>query len=66
MSQAAITLIVAAPVNGVIGEDGRLPWHISADLKRFKAADHGQRDGHGPHDVRQPARACFRGGGTSS
>ena len=23
--------------NGVIGKDGRLPWRISADLKRFKA-----------------------------
>jgi dihydrofolate reductase len=30
-------LIVAAARNGVIGVDGRLPWHIPADLKRFKA-----------------------------
>ena len=33
----AITLLVARARNGVIGRDGRLPWHISADLKRFKA-----------------------------
>jgi dihydrofolate reductase len=27
---------VARATNGVIGRDGGLPWHISADLKRFK------------------------------
>jgi len=32
-----ITLIVARAANGVIGKDGKLPWHIPADLKRFKA-----------------------------
>ncbi|MES2136772.1 MAG: dihydrofolate reductase [Pseudomonadota bacterium] len=32
-----ITLIVARAQNGVIGRDGGLPWHLSADLKRFKA-----------------------------
>jgi len=32
-----ITLIVARARNGVIGRGGRLPWHIPADLKRFKA-----------------------------
>jgi dihydrofolate reductase len=31
-----VTLIVARAANGVIGRDGKLPWHISADLKRFK------------------------------
>ena len=31
-----ITLIVARADNGVIGKDGALPWHIPADLKRFK------------------------------
>jgi dihydrofolate reductase len=30
-------MIVAASTNGVIGVDGDLPWHISADLKRFKS-----------------------------
>jgi dihydrofolate reductase len=32
-----ITIVVARAKNGVIGRDGKLPWHISADLKRFKA-----------------------------
>lgn len=32
-----INLIVARAANGVIGKDGKLPWHIPADLKRFKA-----------------------------
>jgi dihydrofolate reductase len=31
-----ITLVVAKAENGVIGRDGKLPWHISADLKFFK------------------------------
>lgn len=32
-----IVLVVAAADNGVIGADGRIPWHISEDMKRFKA-----------------------------
>jgi dihydrofolate reductase len=32
-----ITAIVARADNGVIGRDGKLPWHLPADLKRFKA-----------------------------
>jgi dihydrofolate reductase len=31
-----ITFVVARADNGVIGKDGRLPWHIPDDLKRFK------------------------------
>lgn len=31
-----ISLIVAMSLNGVIGKDNRLPWHLPADLKRFK------------------------------
>ena len=33
--------IVAVAANGVIGRDGALPWHIPADLKRFKALTSG-------------------------
>ena len=37
MDRPPVTLIVARAQNGVIGRDGKLPWHIPADLKRFKA-----------------------------
>jgi dihydrofolate reductase len=31
-----ISVIAAVAENGVIGRDGTLPWHLSADLRRFK------------------------------
>lgn len=31
-----IQLVVARARNGVIGRDGTLPWHLPADLARFK------------------------------
>ena len=37
MDRPPITLVVARAQNGVIGRDGTLPWHLPADLKRFKA-----------------------------
>ncbi len=37
-----ITIIVARARNGVIGRHGALPWHIPADLKRFKALTSGK------------------------
>jgi len=37
MDRPPITLIVARAQNGVIGRDGKLPWHLPADLRRFKA-----------------------------
>jgi dihydrofolate reductase len=32
-----IAMILARADNGVIGRDGGLPWHIPADMRRFKA-----------------------------
>ena len=37
-----ITLHLARADNGVIGRDGGLPWHLPADLKRFKAQTMGR------------------------
>jgi len=31
-----ISLVVAAAQNGVIGSNGKMPWHLPADLKHFK------------------------------
>lgn len=36
-----IVLILARADNGVIGRDGRLPWHLPADLRHFKALTQG-------------------------
>jgi len=35
-------MIVAASANNVIGVDGDLPWHLSEDLKKFKAVTMGK------------------------
>jgi len=32
-----LVAVLAMAENGVIGRENRLPWHLSADLKRFKA-----------------------------
>jgi len=37
-----LTLIVAVARNGVIGASGALPWRLSSDLQRFKAATMGK------------------------
>lgn len=38
-----LALIAAVAANGVIGRDGSMPWHLSADLKYFKALTSGKR-----------------------
>lgn len=37
MNRSPITIVVARARNGIIGRAGKLPWHLPADLKRFKA-----------------------------
>lgn len=37
-----LTLVVAVAKNRVIGRDGALPWRLSSDMKRFKAATMGK------------------------
>lgn len=36
MNHPEITLLLARAANGVIGADGKMPWHLPADLRRFK------------------------------
>lgn len=37
MNRGPLTIVVARARNGVIGRDNQLPWHLPADLKRFKS-----------------------------
>jgi dihydrofolate reductase len=38
-----IALIAAVAANGIIGRNGSMPWHLSADLKYFKNITSGKR-----------------------
>ncbi len=42
IDMAVVSFIVAVAENGVIGKNGDLPWHLPADLKRFKKRTMGQ------------------------
>lgn len=41
MTTVLVTAIAAVSVNGVLGSNGRLPWHLPADLARFKTLTRG-------------------------
>jgi dihydrofolate reductase len=41
-SRPSISLMVARAANGVIGRDNALPWHLPADLQRFKSLTMGK------------------------
>lgn len=42
LAKPSIVIHVAMARNGVIGRDGDMPWRLSTDLKRFKAATMGK------------------------
>lgn len=42
MTHPKLTFVLAIARNGVIGRDGALPWRLSSDMKRFKAATMGK------------------------
>ncbi|MGE3690792.1 MAG: dihydrofolate reductase [Novosphingobium sp.] len=45
MNSQELFLIIARADNGVIGRDNGMPWHLPADLKRFKTLTMGPENG---------------------
>ncbi len=54
---SALFLVVAVAANGVIGAGGTLPWHLPADLKRFKALTRESFREEHPAEAGRPAYA---------
>jgi len=42
VTRPLIDIVVAMAENGVIGREGAMPWHLSSDLKYFKAVTLGK------------------------
>jgi dihydrofolate reductase len=42
MKETEVILVLARADNGVIGRDNKLPWHLPADLRHFKALTQGK------------------------
>src|SRR5262249_49488461 len=42
LQKMAIALVAAVAENGVIGENGRLPWRLKSDMQRFRALTWGR------------------------
>ena len=59
-----VTLVAAVAENGVIGSGNRMPWHLPADLKRFKALTLGKPILMGRKTLE--VASSGEGGGTSS
>ena len=38
----SVSMVVAVAGNGIIGRNGRMPWRLSTDMKRFKAITFGK------------------------
>ncbi len=63
-----VTLIAAIAHGGVIGRDGGVPWHLPADMARFKelTTGHAVVMGRKTWDRSQTASARCRTAATSS
>ena len=54
MSQPRVYLVAAVAANGIIGANGKLPWHIPEELKHFKKLTLGHPVTKGPRTWASP------------